>query len=300
MYTPNVAKQTLLAIDAALEKDQGALFRKYLRETMPKAEDAFREDNGNGLRTHLGASAIGRECDRELWYGFRWALVRKHEGKLLRLFNRGHLEEPRFIALLLMIGCEVWTHDGLGRQFRFMAHGGHFAGSTDGVVRGIPERPNEAGLLEFKTHSDKSFSRVTEQGVRSAKFEHFVQMQMYMGALSLPWALYMAVNKNDDDLYGELVDFDQEMYERNLKRAGNVVFSGMAPPKISLSPGWFACKWCDYHAVCHLKKPIMRSCRTCVAAVPQANGTWRCERFGRTLSKEDQIKACDEYLTMPL
>ena len=36
-----------------------------------------------------------------------YAIVVGNPGRILRLFNRGHLEEARFIALLLLIGVQV-------------------------------------------------------------------------------------------------------------------------------------------------------------------------------------------------
>lgn len=70
--------------------------------------DAHWKDNqDDGFRHHLGGSLIGRECLRELWYSFRWATLSQHEGRILRLFNRGHHEEPRMIEWLTQIGVEV-------------------------------------------------------------------------------------------------------------------------------------------------------------------------------------------------
>lgn len=56
----------------------------------------------------LGASQIGRECERQLWYGFRWATMGEaFDGRMLRLFNRGHREEAVFVEELRGIGCDV-------------------------------------------------------------------------------------------------------------------------------------------------------------------------------------------------
>jgi len=59
------------------------------------------------FRAHLGGSFIGRKCSRQLWYNFRWALRPKHEGRILRLFERGHREEFSFVSYLRLIGIEV-------------------------------------------------------------------------------------------------------------------------------------------------------------------------------------------------
>ena len=117
-----LAVKTLEAIDSALEKDQGGKYRQILGTVIPHMADAFRGAD-EGFRTHLGASLIGGECSRALWYGFRWATKPKFSGRILRLFNRGHLEEARFISLLLMIGCTVYQQDEKGNQFRISGAG---------------------------------------------------------------------------------------------------------------------------------------------------------------------------------
>ena len=66
-----------------------------------------------GFREHLGASIIGHECNRYIWYHFHWFKPEKFPGRLLRLFARGHDEEPRIKRLLQGIGFEfIETEDG--------------------------------------------------------------------------------------------------------------------------------------------------------------------------------------------
>jgi hypothetical protein len=101
-----------------------------------RAYEASAED---GLRPHLGASLIGDDCERKLYYTFRWATVERHDGRLLRLFQTGHLAEHRFVADLRSIGCEVQEiNPETGKQWQVSAVGGHFGGSMDGVVLGLP------------------------------------------------------------------------------------------------------------------------------------------------------------------
>jgi peptide/nickel transport system permease protein len=59
-------------------------------------------------RGYLGASSIGKECERYLWYCFRVIGGKpSHDGRLYRLFETGNLAESRFLAELRGIGCEV-------------------------------------------------------------------------------------------------------------------------------------------------------------------------------------------------
>src|SRR3954464_3219259 len=111
------AIKTMVAINTAIERDQGAMFRVWEGKVMPHLDDAYRGED-DGFRGHLGASQLGDECGRALWYGFRWATRPHFSGQQLRLFNRGHLEEGRFIAMLLAIGMQVFQQDANGRQFR--------------------------------------------------------------------------------------------------------------------------------------------------------------------------------------
>lgn len=302
-----LATKTLAAINDALTSDQGSKFRGLLKGLMPLAGDAYNTENEE-FRTHLGASLIGRNCDRELWYSFRWATSTKFDGRIIRLFNRGHLEEPRMVALLQMIGCEVWQFDQNGKQFRINGHRGHFGGSLDAVVKGLPDLPDEPCLAEFKTHNENSFAKLTEQGVVKTKWEHFVQQQIYMGKNSLGWSLYMAVNKNTDELHAELVMFDPIIYAKYVKRAEDIIEAVVAPRRINESPSWYKCRICDHKGVCHDKTVLpARNCRTCIHSRVGDAGEWFCiepmadAAFGDNvpLTADDQRRGCDSYEMNP-
>jgi hypothetical protein len=82
--------------------------REKLEELISEDVNAFCETYyEQGHRNHLGASELGEECWRKLWYGFRWVKQEKFDGRMMRLFNVGHSAEPRFITYLRGIGFEV-------------------------------------------------------------------------------------------------------------------------------------------------------------------------------------------------
>lgn len=300
------AIKTLEAIEQALQSDQGAKFRGLLRRIMPLMDDAYNEEE-NDFRAHLGASVIGNKCERAVWYNFRWVTLTRRKGQLLRLFNRGHLEEARMIAALLMIGCNVHIRDTNGNQFRIPGYGGHYGGSLDGVVEGCPDIPNYPILGEFKTHNEKSFTKLVDEGLLRSKWAHFVQMQQYMGEMVLQFGLYLAVNKNTDELYGELIAFDPNNYRQFKQRAVTVIHAKTPAKRISESPAWFECKFCDHADVCHRKALPHRSCRTCVHSAPAPDGVWVCTEETRNaqygdnipLNEADQLKACELYQMIP-
>jgi len=290
-----VAELTMAAIEEAIERDQGNSFRRYSQELLPLQADAYAQ-NEDQLRGHLGASLLGRECPRELWYSFRWAKTPKHGGRILRLFNRGHLEEARMLASLKCIGVELWSKDAEGKQLRASFCDGHFGGSLDGIVRGIPDMPEIPMLAEFKTHNTKSFKKLVTDGLHFVKWEHLVQMTMYMGAFGLTHGLYMATNKDNDEYYCEIIGFDNTTYQRYYKRGMEIINSPTPPPRIHNNPSWYKCKFCDYHSICHGSGTAERNCRTCVAARPMNGGGWHCSDTGEVRDTQLQKEGCSQFI----
>lgn len=290
-----LATKTLEAIDAKMKEDQGASYRDWLGKVIGHIGDAY-DGRKAGSRSHLGASMIGRECERSLWYGFHWVKKPSFEGRLLRLFNRGHLEEARFIALLLMIGCQVYQQDANGKQFRISDAGGHFGGSCDGICVGCPDVPEGVAVLtEFKTHNDNSFKKLIAKGVKEAKPEHFIQMCVYMQKLGLTQGLYLAVNKNDDALHAELVDLDNDVATKYIERGRKIVWMNQAPARINDSAGFFQCRMCDYADICHFGGEVELNCRTCRNSKPTGDGEWFCGKHKEVLPVELQRQGCVEY-----
>lgn len=289
-----LATKTVQAIEDACKADQGATFRMWLGRVIGHMGDAYRPTE-ESHRSHMGASLLGQECGRAIWYGFRWTTKKQFEGRIIRLFNRGHLEEARFIAMLLSIGCQIYQQDENGNQYRISFADGHAGGSGDGVAVGIPDlAPGTPALTEFKTHSSKSFANLKAEGVRASKFEHYVQMNLYMRKMGLAVGLYLAVNKDNDEIYGEIITLDAIIADRFVERGEKLVWLEVPPEKINQSPGFFKCKFCDHRPVCHLKASPDRNCRTCEHSNPAPGGQWLCHKYG-TISKADQYNGCQDY-----
>ncbi len=293
------ATKTVGLIDSMIEADQGAAFRGWLGKVIPHIGDAYRSTE-EGPRTHMGASVIGGDCPRAIWYGFRWVHKANFPGRVLRLFNRGHLEEARFIAMLLMIGCEVYQQDANGKQFRISHADGHFGGSGDGVAIGLPDLPpGTAALCEFKTHGDKSFKELVDKGMRGSKLEHYVQMNIYMRKMGLAAGFYLAVNKNTDELYGEIITLDIEIADQFLDRGEKLIYASEPPSRISESPGFWKCRFCNDRGVCHLKQEPALNCRTCKHIAPGKDAAWHCQLHRSLRSKDEQATGCADYARNP-
>ena len=281
-----------------------------MNTTVAKIYQAYESDAEEGNRSHLGASLIGHGCERYLWLTFRWVDAKKFPGRMLRLFETGELAEARFTANLRRIGVEVHDTTPEGKQWRVSDLGGHFAGSMDGAGRGFPEAPKTWAVLEYKTHGEKSFNELVKKKMQAAKPQHYAQMQVYMGYTGMDRAMYMAVNKNTDDLYSEWVHFDQVEFSRLKARAERVISANEPPLRCSNDPSWFVCKMCDFHEHCHGEKAPAVNCRTCAHSTPEmyGDGKWTCNvpvqpdggGAGKNIDLMRQRIGCGEHRYIPI
>lgn len=288
-----------------------ALLPQPQHSTVIKIYDHYEKRNKEQKpRPHLGASLIGHDCERHLWYSFRWSVKVPFIGRMLRLFDTGNREEFRLVIDLRNAGVTVYDKDpASGKQFQFHDHGGHFSGSMDAAMKDLVEAPKTWHVGEFKTHNAKSFAKLVKVGVKKAKPQHWRQMNTYMGwsimesgPNGMRRAAYFAVNKDTDDIYMERVEFDQATFDLDREKAKRVIEAVRPPQRINSDPSWFECKFCDHHAVCHVGNVPVTSCRSCVHATPHINGEggqWSCDLHGKSLTFEEQIAACDAHLYIP-
>ena len=258
-----------------------------------------------GHRSHLGASLIGRECKRYLWYVFRWCLHEKTTGRQQRLFNRGHREEARFIEWLEGIGFKVWFENrdegpnekGEFPQYRISDVMGHFGGSLDGIAV-LPERYGiaEPVLLEFKTNgTGAGFNKLADDGMPIAKPEHFAQTSTYGKKYNFRYCVYFTINKNDDSLHIEVVKLNHNLGEQMIMKAEQIIMSETAPARLSDNPTFHKCGYCHMKEVCHKGAGVEVNCRSCAFARPVENAEWFCEVHNGNIPKDFIAKACASY-----
>ena len=259
----------------------------------------FEEKRGHPHRPHLGASQIGHACDRYLWYQFRWCGHEEPEGRVLRLFDHGDVEETRLVRDLRAIGVTVYDLDpDTGRQFTFTAFGGHFGCSLDGVGQGFSES-GKWHLLEFKTSNAKKFASLQKDGLEKWNPQYWAQILVAMELSGLPRTMHMTTCKDNDHIYAERVKEQPTKAARYLDRAERVIFSEEPLERVSERPDWYECKWCCMHGICHGDQVAEVNCRTCVHSTPERDGTWTCAKHNATLSTKEQRQGCESHLMRP-
>lgn len=269
--------------------------------TIQAAIDAAHEAGQEPPRPHMGASQIGHACERWIWLSFRWAVIEKFPGRILRLFRRGQREEAMVHEDLRLAGCQVATIDPqTRRQYAFAD--GHFGGSCDGVITsGLPGAKKTPHLLEVKTHSLKSFNDLEKNGLLKSKPQHMAQCQIYMAAFDLDDALYYAVCKDDDRIYTERVKRDAAASEALFTKAQRLIAADRMPEPLSADPTWYECKFCAAHDLCHGSKLTKQvNCRTCAHSTAERDGRWTCAHWGMDIpDAEAQRQGCDNHVLHP-
>lgn len=273
-----------------------------------------REGDKEEARCYLGASIIGHVCSRYLWYNFRGCTKENFPGRLYRLFETGDLEEIRMARNLRDIGCEVHTSVPASsranplkpEQFEVNAIAGHFSGHMDGCALGIPTAEKTWHVLEFKTHNRKNFAILQKKKVQISNPKHYVQMQVYMHLTGMKRALYLAKNKDTDELYAERVRYDKKHAEAHMARAEQIIFAQEPPARITERSDWYECKFCSAHDLCWSSGAVALpvpsiTCRQCCHATPTKDGhaRWICEKHERGLSWKDQQACCNDHLVLP-
>lgn len=260
--------------------------------------DRQHEENQGKPRTHFGLSMCGHHCERYLWLNFRWAVIQKFSGRMLRLFRRGHLEEITIVDDLRSAGLEITNTGATQARVDF---GGHVSGSMDGrIERGVPGAATKPHLLEIKTHNDKSFKDLSKKGVKESKPMHWAQMQAYMLGSVLENALYVAINKNDDSIYTERLKIDVDKAEKLVERACRIATSDRMPAPISTDKSWYQCKMCPMSDFCHDSKTTKEvNCRTCAHSTAKPNSTWHCARWDDTIPEATQRTGCEAHVLHP-
>ena len=207
---------------------------------------------GDEPRRYLGASRLGVECERALQYEYAQAPVdygREIEGRMLRIFARGHMIEDKMAAWLRNAGFDLRTHDKNDEQFGFSAASGRLQGHIDGVIVGGPEGFAYPCLWENKCLGAKAWRELEQKRLAVAKPIYAAQVSLYQAYLELHEhpALFTAVNADSMEIYAELVPFDAALAQRMSDRAVKVITAtdaGELFPRSFADQSHFECRMC--------------------------------------------------------
>ena len=157
-------------------------FHEWVTGFIDAALDAERAEQTP--RDYLGASRLGVACERALQYEYAGAPVdpgRGFSGRILRVFEVGHVLEDLAVRWLRMAGFELHNQKANGGQFGFSVAGGRIKGHVDGIITAAPPELELTFpmLFECKTMADKHWKACAKSGVAVTKPVYAAQMVTY-------------------------------------------------------------------------------------------------------------------------
>jgi hypothetical protein len=209
-------------------------------------------------RDYLGASRLGVTCERALQYEFAKAPIdsgRRLEGRMLRIFERGHVMEDCMVAWLRAAGFDLRTRKADGEQFGFSAADGRLKGHVDGVIVAGPEGFAYPALWENKCLGNKSWRDLDKHKLAVSKPVYAAQVAIYQAYLELHEhpAIFTAINADTMEIYTELVPFDPALAQRMSDRAVKVITATQAGellPRSYNDSTHFECRMCAWQDRC--------------------------------------------------
>lgn len=279
---------TLLAADRALEAQA--------------AEQGWRSQK-------LGMGEVGGACQRRMWYNFRWAFREVFDAVALKRFADGHKsEDTQAERLRLVEGIDLETLDPVtGKQFTYIDVDGHAKGKCDGRIRGLLQAPVKLHIWEAKAVSEKKLTEFrkikADLGEKDTlkKWDptYYAQGQLYMHYEGTDRHYTTVSSPGMRDWDSCRTDYDHAFAVMLKARMNRIIKSNEPLDKVSDKPDWFECKMCPMRGVCHESEMPDRNCRTCLHSTPIANGAWHCDRWGKTLTADEQQAGCAAHKFLP-
>lgn len=195
-------------------------------------------------RTYLGASILGTECARQLWYT-KFDSKEVEDANVLRKFKVGHFLEPMMVELFEKAGYQLFCTGE--NQIRF--EDGELAGSADGVIKGIDGDEETPYLIEFKTANDFYWKEFKKSGI-GANEKYKGQVHIYMYKFKLKKCLFVVMNKNTQELYFEIVELDEYEAVRLLERGKHILTMTEPPERNYPQANYFKCRFCNWRKQC--------------------------------------------------
>jgi len=213
------------------------------RDKLSKRIEKHQERNEDDARDYIGASSIGSDCLRQIWYQYKGVKAEAVPAKFRRTWAIGKKLEHLVVEWLTNAGVKVDKTDKTYAARNVPIFKGHF----DGLVF----IGGKWSILEVKTAKDASFKIFVKKGLKVWNPQYYAQVQSYMGMSGINSTYILVLNKDNSDLSDELVVFDKEFYEKLEAKALMIATAVVAPPKIHGSPLWYQCKMCKFNKVCH-------------------------------------------------
>jgi hypothetical protein len=213
-------------------------------------------------RSYLGMSSLGHPCGRKLWYDVRTTKQAHFDAATLRRFEDGHRGEALMATRLRMVpGVTLHTVDpNTGGQFGFSDFGGRLKGHMDGAILGILQAPKTWHCWEHKCVNDKKLGLLNkhkaELGEKSALAAwdeiYYSQAVLYMHYSGMDRHYMTVSSPGERTTISVRTNSDPVAALRLRAKAEQILESKFPLARVSNSPDWWQCKFCEHAPVCHV------------------------------------------------
>lgn len=221
---------------------------------------------GEKPRDYVGASSIGDQCARKIWYQLnKPEEAIPFDSATLMRFDDGHRTEALIIDRMRLAGLDVVDRCADGEQLRFSHMGGKIGGHIDGLVTGLLQAPNKTHVFEAKCCGDKEFVKFCgirekhgeKDTLREWNMTYYVQAQLYMHFSKqfhktfIDRHYLICASAGGRDMQSCRTEYDKETALRYIDRAEKIVCADIEPPRLSDKPDFWICRMCQFNGVCH-------------------------------------------------
>ena len=234
-------------------------YKDPLVDTLYEMEEAERASEKP--RAYVGASSIGDDCERKLWYQLRQPEKAEHaKAELILAANDGYRSEDLMAAYLRKIpGIELITHDPNGKQFGYSDLDGRYKGHADGFITGIPLAPKTTHIWEHKAKNDKFYNQLTKlkekhdikDVLRHWDYKYYCQAVTYMDYFDIKRHYTTVVLAGTRKLQTIRTNRNPGLAKQLKEKAKRIITYTSAPYGINENPSFYKCKMCFFRNHCH-------------------------------------------------
>ena len=215
------------------------------KNKLKKIIEAYQARDDDEARDYIGASSIGSECLRQIWFQFKGVQAQKVPTKFRRTWAIGKILEGLVVDWLVNAGvkierCATTFHAKNVPSFR---------GHIDAYIYFGKKR----SILEVKTAKDASFKIFDKKGLKVWNPQYYAQIQSYMGMSGDHSTYIIVLNKDNSEIADEYITFDKAYYDKLEDKALMIANAVVQPPRVNGSPLFYQCKMCKFNKTCHSK-----------------------------------------------
>ena len=211
--------------------------------------EAIEKQPPDESRRYIGASGIGGDCARSIWYSYNGIEGKPWTARQKRTFEIGKRLEDMMLDYIELAGFKIDRPAKgtagipcIDEDFEL------FRGNMDGLLY---LTDSHVVVLELKTAKESEYKKFVENGVKSWKPTYYAQLQSYMGMKKLKHAVIFVICKNTSEWHCEWIEYDDIVFHELRVKAMEIASADEPPEKINSNPCYWICQSCKFKDNCH-------------------------------------------------